>query len=108
MGTDSRGASLQQIYRDGEGSTQHRGVLLDLMGQFQFTCPADGDGRTEYTTSFTQHEIHLLGSDGLCCRDEVAFVLSVFVIHHDDELALSEVLDGFLDMLQIVHYVSLY
>ena len=64
------------------------------MWQFQLLGPADGDGGTEHTTAFAQHEIHLLGCNHLCGGDEVAFVLAVFVIYHNDKLAFLKVLQG--------------
>ena len=43
-----------------------------------------------------EHEVDFVGSDLLCGDNQVAFVLSVFVVNDNHELSLSEVLDGFL------------
>ena len=89
------GASLQLVYGDGERSAQHRGVVLHLVCQFELVGAADGDGCAEHASGVFQHEVHLLGCYLLCCNDQVAFVLAVFVIDHDDKLAFSEVVHGF-------------
>ena len=41
-----------------------------------------------------EHEVHLLGSDLLGGDDEIAFVLTVFVVDDDDEFSFAEVLHG--------------
>jgi hypothetical protein len=44
-----------------------------------------------------RHEIDHLGRDQLGRADEIALVLAVLVIGHDDDLAVAQVLDGLLD-----------
>mgnify|MGYP003693925165 CR=1 FL=1 len=44
--------------------------------------------------SVGDHEIDHLGGDQLCRADQVALVLPVLIIGHDDEFAVPEVVDG--------------
>jgi hypothetical protein len=43
-----------------------------------------------------QHEVHLLGCHFFSSDNQVTLVLTVFIIHNDDKLAVSEVLYGLL------------
>ena len=69
------------------------------MRQLQLFGTTNCDGSAEHSASVLKHEIHLLGRDGFGGSDEVAFVFTVFVIHYDDKLSLSEILDGQFDVL---------
>ena len=94
VGRYACGAPLQLIDSDGKGGAQHRGVVLHLTGQVELLTAADGDGCTEHATGVLQHEVHHLGGDLLGGTDEVALVLTVFVIDHNDELAFTEIFYG--------------
>ena len=106
VGADACSATFQQVHGDGERCAQHRRVLLHLVGQLQFACTTDGDGCAEHAAPVLQHEVHLLRCDGFGGSDEVALVLAVFVVHNDDEFALSEVLDGQFYVLEFVFHIS--
>ena len=109
VGAHAGGASVQKVNSHGERRAQHAGVLLYLMRQFQLPGTAHGDGSTEYAASVAQHEVHLFGCYHLGRGDEVAFVLAVFVIYHNDKLALLEVLKSLLDGAQchiVIHIVA--
>ena len=95
------GASLQLIYGDGEGSTQHRGVLADLPGQVQLLAAAQGDRCAEHASCIFQHEVHHFRSDLLGGTYQVAFVLAVFIVNHNDKLTFAEVIDGFTYLVQL-------
>ena len=88
---NTRRATLQFVNSHRERSTQHRRVFLHLMLQFQFTSTGNGDRRTKHTPTLTQHEVHLLWRNHFSGSDEIAFVLAVLIIYHNDELALLEV-----------------
>ena len=66
------------------------------MRQIQLLAAFQGDGCAEHATGMLEHEVYLFGGDLLSGDDQVAFVLAVFVIDNDHELASSEVLNGFL------------
>ena len=61
------------------------------MGQFQLLAAGDGDGGAEYTTGIFQHEVYLLRGDGLGGDNQVALILAVFIVDHDDKFAFAEV-----------------
>ena len=65
------------------------------MWKVQFLTAADGDGGAEHATGIFQHEIHHFRGDFLCSTYQVAFVLAVFVVYHNDKPAFTEVLYGF-------------
>ena len=76
------------------------------MGQVKFCASAQGDGCAEHASGVFQHEVHFFGCDLLCCDNQVAFILAILIIHHDDKLALSEIVDGFFDGIEfeIFHF----
>ena len=77
------------------------------MGQIQLIASADGDRCAEYTAGMFEHEVYLVCINLLCCYDEVAFVLSVFVVYHDDEFSFFEVFYGFFYAIQsyVFHFL---
>ena len=78
------------------------------MGQFQCCCPADSNGCAEHATGVLQHEVHHLWGDFLCGTDEVALILTVFVVDHYDELAFPEVGQCLVNGIQFeVFHISL-
>ena len=97
VAADPRGAAFEQIDGDGEGRTEHAGVVLHLVGQLEGIAALYGDGGTQDAASFAQHEVHVFGRDEFGSHDEVAFVFAVFVVDDNDEAAFFEVLDGLLN-----------
>ena len=95
------GASFQLVDGHGERCAEHGCVVVDLMGQVQLLASAQGDGCTEHTAGILEHEVHLLRRDFLRRDDQVAFVLTVFVVNHDDELALLEVFHSFFNAAEL-------
>ena len=117
QGTDSSGtvvradtgsAPIQQIHGDGERSAQHAGVGLYLAFQFQFLGTAHGDGGTEYTASILQHEVHLIFSNQFRRSDEVAFILTVFVVYDNHELAFFEVCQSIFNAAKLDFLVHIF
>jgi hypothetical protein len=45
---------------------------------------------THRATTDSQHEINLLRSNRICGANEVPLVFTVFIVYHDDHLAVSE------------------
>ena len=64
------------------------------MRQVEFLAAAQCDRCAQYASGVFQHEIHLFRRNLLCGDNQVAFILTVFVIHHDDKFALPEVVEG--------------
>ena len=74
----------------------HGGIVRDLHLELELCGALLGDGGAEDASAVAHHEVDLLGRDLLGRDDEVAFVLSILVIDDDDELAVTEVLEGLL------------
>ena len=105
------GTSFQFVDGDGEGGSQHRGVVLYLFGQVEFFASADGDGSAEHSPCMFQHEVYFFGSDQFRRDDEVALVFAVFVIHNDDKFSFLEVFYSFIDAVQLdflLHIADVY
>ena len=70
---------------------------MHLHIEFELGCTLLGDRRTEYTSPVAHHKVDLLGCYQFGSRDEVAFVLTIFIIDNDDKLARFEIFDSLLD-----------
>ncbi len=66
------------------------------MGEVELAATFVGDRCAQHAAGIFQHEVHIFRCDFLCRDDEVAFVFTVFVIHHNYEFALTEIVDGLL------------
>ncbi len=80
------------------------------MRQVELLAAAQRDGGAEHAACVLEHEVHLLGRNLLCCDDEVALVLAVFVVDNDDELSFFEVFYSILNAAQfeIFHIVYVF
>ncbi len=94
VGRNARGAAFNLVDGDGERRAEQRGVVLHLVGQVQLDAAADGERCAEHAACVFQHEVHHFRRDFLCGANQVAFILAVFIIDNDDELAVAEVLNG--------------
>ena len=94
---DTRRAAFQEVHCHGERRAKHACIVFHLMVQFEFSSTAHRDGCTKHASAVAQHEVDLFGSNHLGSRDEVALVLAVLIIHDDDKLPLSEVVERRLD-----------
>ena len=90
-----RSTAFQFVNRHGERGAQHRGVVFHLMRQFQFLAAGNGNRRAKHSPGMFQHEVDFLRGHFFGSNHQIAFVLAVFVIHHDKEFAFLEILDGF-------------
>ena len=54
-------------------------------------------GDTDQTAPVARHEVDALGRDLLGRDGQIALILAILVIRHDDELPGGNILDGFLD-----------
>ena len=101
VGRNSGGAPGEKIDGDGEGGAEHRGVLLDLMVKAELLAAAYGERSAKLATGIGDHEVDMLGGDLLGRDDEVALILTVFVVDHDNKLSPAECLDGFGDGVKL-------
>ena len=86
-------AMSQQVHRHREGRAQQRGVVVDLHLQVQLTAAFGTHRCTQHSTTVLHHEIHLLRCNLLSCNNKIAFIFAIFVIHHNQEFAFSEILN---------------
>jgi hypothetical protein len=90
-GGDSSGDILAGIDRHRKGRPKGRGILNGLLGQLKLLDPLRRERQTNQPTRMLGHEIDGLRGDFLRRDDEIAFILPVFVVYQDDELALLNV-----------------
>ena len=76
-----------------------------LHAQSQLLATLLRDGGTEHAATVLKHEVDFLRGDLFGGNDEVAFVLAVFVVDNNEELAFAEVFDRFFDCVQSVHFI---
>ena len=70
---------------------------MHLHIEFELGCTLLGDRCTEHTTPVAHHKVDLFGGYQFGSRDEVSFVLTIFVIDNDDKLTRFEIFDSLLD-----------
>ena len=100
MDRDAGGAALKLVDGNGKRGSEHRCVVLHLMGQAQFGRARQGKRHAEYAAGVLQHEVDLLGRDFLCGDYNVALVFAVFVVDYYQHFAGLEIGDGFLDGIE--------
>src|SRR4051812_43271234 len=95
MGRDARGAAMtQQVYRHGKGRFVQGGVVVDHQFQPELVAAVFKQGNADQAAAMLAHEVDHFGGHVAGGSDEVALVLTVFVVHHDHELAVADVLNG--------------
>ena len=85
------------IDADGERGGQLLGVPLGHLRQAELVAALTGERQTDQPPPVQGHEIDHLGRGQLRGTDEIALVLAILVVGHDDDLAVSQVVDGLLD-----------
>ena len=74
-----------------------RAVVVGHHGQPQGLDPILGQGETDEPPAVAGHEVDGLGRDQIRGQGQVALVLAILVVDHDDQLAGADVLDGLGD-----------
>ena len=92
---------------DGEGRLVVVRVLLHHLGQTQLPHIVLGHGHTDQPFAVGGHEVDVLRGGKLRRADEVPFVLSFRVIGDQDQLALSQILQGFRNGIELDHVLVL-
>ena len=94
---DSGRASLRsQVDRDGERGFVQRRVVGDHHRQVQLLAARFGQRSADQPAPVGRHEIDDFGRDLFAGDDEVALVLAVLVVDHDQYPACPDLLDRFL------------
>ena len=82
---------------DGEGGGQLLGVALGHLGQAELVATLAGQSQADQPAPVQGHEVDHLGRRKLRGTDEIALVLAILVIGHDDDLAVAQIVDRLLD-----------
>ena len=82
---------------DGEGGAERSLVVVGHRAQRELVGALLGQRQADQPARVRGHEVDRLGRRELRCDDEVALVLAVGVVHDDDELALTNVVERLLD-----------
>ena len=85
---------------DGEGRALRFGVVVGHRAQVQLVGALGGEREADEPAAVGGHEVDGLGGDVRGRADQVAFVLAVLVVGHDDHPPLADVLDGVLDTVE--------
>src|SRR6185503_1176776 len=80
-----------------ESGAEIRRVVGHLRRQVELVTTFFCKWETNQTTGMTGHEIDDFGSDLLSRADEIAFILTIFVVNDDDHPAVADLSDGFVD-----------
>ena len=85
------------IDADGKGGGQLLGVPLGHLGQAELVAALAGQGQADQSPPVQGHEVDHLGRGELRGTDEIALVLAILVVGHDDDLAVPQIVDRLLD-----------
>ena len=102
----TRGAAFNLVDHDGKGRAQNRGILGGLPREVQFMTTLDRERCAKHATTFVEHEVHLFGRNLFGGDYKVAFVFAVFVIDHNQKLAVLKIFDGLFNRIKQGHVPS--
>ena len=103
---NARAGVLHRIDGDREHRSHDGGVIVDHGMQVQLIQTLTLHGHTDEPPSVLGHEVDCLRRHLLGGHDEIAFVLPILIVHHDDDLALAKLLDGLVDGVQLHRFVA--
>src|SRR5439155_6716725 len=95
---DPRRDSLARLVRNREGRTELRLVSRGHRPELELGAALLGEAEADQAATVRRHEVDRLGRRELGRDRQVALVFAVGRVHDDDELALANVLDRFLDL----------
>ena len=101
-----RGAAFNFIDHDGKRRSQNRGVLCGLPREVQFMTTLDRERSAKHATTFVKHEIHLFGCNLFGGDYKVAFIFAVFIVDHNQKLAVLKIFDGLFNRIKQGHVPS--
>ena len=95
---DAGGRAVPVVDAHEERGAHALGVLLDHRPQVELGGALAGDRRADEARGVVEEERDLLGGDVLGRHDQVALVLAVLVVDHDEDLAAGERLERLVDV----------
>src|SRR5690554_6222624 len=87
----------QQIYRNSKWSGVQGGVSSYHHFQVQFFAPAFRQRSADESPSILSHKIDLFGGNQLGRCYKISFILTVFIIYYNNQLALFYGSNGFIN-----------
>ena len=103
VGRNTRSAAFELIDHDGERSAEHGSVFGSLAREIQFAAARNRKRAAKHATPLVEHEVHLFGSNLFGGDNEIALIFTVFVINHDQELAVLEIFNGLFNRIKQGH-----
>ena len=97
LGRDARGGPVPVVDAHGERGALRLGVLADHERKLERVGTLGQQRHADDSGGVSQEEGDLLGSDRLGRHHQVALVLAVLVVDHDDDLSPTDGVDGVLD-----------
>ena len=94
-GGDPGSDALARIDGLGKGGAEGGGVVRAHQRQPQIVAAFRREGQADEAAAVSGHEINDLGGDLFGGDGEVAFVLAVFVVYHDEDAAGADFFHGF-------------
>ena len=94
---DSRRHAFARLDRDGEGRAERRLVLVGHLPQPELVAALLGQAEADEAARVGDHEVDCLRRRELGRDRQVALVLAVLVVDHDDEPAGADLLDRLFD-----------
>ena len=93
-GGDAGGDAFAGLDGLGKGGAEARGVLLRHGEEAQVVGALLGEGEADEAAAVARHEVDGFGGDELGGQGEVALVLAVLVVDHDDHAAGTNLVQG--------------
>jgi hypothetical protein len=78
-------------------------VPLGHLGEPQLITSLAGERQADQSTPVQRHEVDHLGRSQLGSAHEITLVLTIFVVGHDNDLAIAEIIDRLIDRTEGGH-----
>jgi len=97
-----------RVNADGECGGELLGVALGHGRESELVASLAGQSKTDQPPSVQGHEVDHLGRGQFGGTDEISLVLAIFIVCHDDDLAVTKVFDRLLDGTKSRHRIPAY
>ena len=95
VGGNAGADALGGLDRDGERGAVTRGVVLHHRRQTQLLAAFGGQRQADQAARLACHEVDVLGPHQFRGHEQVALVLAILVVEHDDHAAGADLVDQF-------------
>jgi hypothetical protein len=97
---DTSANVFPRIDGHGEGRSEGGSILHRLLREMEFFDSLRRQGETDQPTGMPGHEVDGRRCDMLSGHDEIAFILTIFVIDKDDELPALDIPNRVFDAMK--------